>query len=98
MLSEEILEKIKEIDRLLCQINKYWTKLDFWKSDRKYDKNHVLETNIEIYTIEEDDKKEERVNYILRETIDLNENTAGEQLDTIIGKIKELITTTNEND
>ena len=98
MLSEEILEKIKEIYRLLCQINKYWTKLDFWKSDRKNYKNYVFESNIEIYTIEKDDKKEERVNYILRKRIDLNENTAGEQLDTIIGKIKELITTTNEND
>ena len=46
MLSEEILEKIKEIYRLLCQINKYWTKLDFWKSNRKNGKNHVLESNI----------------------------------------------------
>ena len=98
MLSEEILEKIKEIYRLLCQINKYWTKLDFWKSNRKNGKNHVLESNIEIYTIEEYDEEEERVKYILRETIDLNENTAGEQLDVIIEKIKELITTTNEND
>lgn len=99
MLSQEILEKIKEIYELLCQINNYWTKLDFWKSKQNGSKSYIFELDLDIYTIiEETGKEEKKVKHILREGIDLNETTAIIKLEKIIEKIKELIPDTNEND
>lgn len=99
MLSEEILEKIKEIYGLLCQINNYWTRLEFWKSKQDSCKSYIFELDLDIYTIiEETGKEEKKVNHILREGIDLNETTAIIKLEKIIEKIKELIHATNEND
>lgn len=99
MLSEEILEKIKEIYRLISQINNYWTRLDFWKSKQRSNKNYIYEFNLDIYsTIEETGKKEIKTKNIIQEKIDLNEATANIQLEKTIEKIKELITATNEND
>lgn len=99
MLSQEILEKIKDIYGLLCQINKYWTKLDFWKSNQRGRKSYIYEFNLDIYaTIEETGKEEIKIKHILQEKIDLNEATANIQLEKTIEKIKELIHATNEND
>lgn len=99
MLSQEILEKIKEIYGLLSQINNYWTKLDFWKSKQNGCKSYLFELDLDIYTIiDVNGKKEKKVNHILREGIDLNETTAIIKLEKIIEKIKELIPDTNEND
>ena len=99
MLSQEILEKIKEIYGLLCQINNYWTKLDFWKSKQNDCKSYIFELDLDIYTImEETEKEEKKVKHILREIIDLNGTTANIQLEKTIEKIKELIHATNEND
>ena len=99
MLSEEILEKIKEIYRLVSQINNYWTRLEFWRSKQRSNNNYIYEFNLDIYaTIEETGKKEIKTKNIIQERIDLNEATANIQLEKTIEKIKELITATNEND
>lgn len=99
MLSQEILEKIKEIYGLLSQINNYWTKLDFWKSKQRGSKSYFYELDLDIYTtIEETDKEEIKIKHILQEKIDLNEATANIQLEKTIEKIKELIHATNKND
>ena len=66
MLSEEILEKIKEIYELLCQINNYWTRLEFWKSKQDSCKSYIFELDLDIYTIIEETGKEESQTYITR--------------------------------
>lgn len=99
MLSQEILEKIKEIYGLLSQINNYWTKLDFWKSNQRGRKSYVFELDLDIYTtIKETEKEEIKIKHILQEKIDLNDTTAIIKLEKTIEKIKELIHATNEND
>lgn len=99
MLSQEILEKITEIYRLLSQINNYGINFEFWKSKQRGGKSYLFKLELKIYIlIERTEKEEMKVKNILREEIDLNETTANIQLEKTIEKIKELITATNEND
>ena len=96
MLSQEILDKITEIFKLLSQVNNYWTKLEFTKPEKKY---IGFRLTIQVYTfIKEIGREEERLAYLIKKKIDLNEVTAEIELKNIIKEIKELISDTNEND
>lgn len=93
-LKSTILEKITSLYVLLSKIDRYWTKVEFTKSAKRY---NSVELEVHIYTfLEEDGEEEKRLAYIINKKIDLMETTAEQQLSHLLDEVKGLIITKKE--
>lgn len=95
-LKNSILEKITNLYGLLSKIDKYWTKAEITKSIKKY---NSMELDVRVYTfLEEDGEDEKRLAYIIKETINLMEATAEQDLEYLLEDVKKLVVLKEEED
>ena len=95
-LKSTMLEKITSLYVLLSKIDRYWTKVEFTKSTKRY---NSVELEVHIYTfLEEDGEEEKRLAYIIKEKINLMESTAEQDLDYLLEDVKKLVASKEEEE
>lgn len=90
-LNDQILDKIRYLYETASHLKEYWVRIQLWQCE-KYQKS-TLEIN--VYTFLKDEKQAT----LCKTIIELDESKAEKKIQQAIDNIKELITsTTNDND